>query len=93
MGLRPDEFWRLTHAEFHDIYDGWVRSLRRRENEIVETAWRTANFMNYRRLPDLKTLLLDIDTRPVEKGEQTTEQMIAMVRMINASLGGTEVEV
>jgi len=93
MGLRPDEFWRLTHAEFFDMYDGWARNLRRRENEIVETAWRVENFRRAgNQFPDLKTLLLDINEKPQEKREQTPEQMIAVFRMINAALGGTEVE-
>ncbi len=92
MGLRPDEFWRLTHAEFHDMLDGWIRGLRRRENEITKTAWRTAYYTRVKQMPDLKTLLLDEDEQPQERPAQTVDEMMAAVRMINAAWGGTEVE-
>jgi hypothetical protein len=92
MGLSPDDFWKLTHAEFCDMVDGWVRNQKREKNNLVELAWRMVNYGHYRELPDLKTQLIDVDGK-AEEEEQTPEQMLTKCKLINIALGGITVEV
>lgn len=91
LELKPFEFWILTFAEFFEMVDGYVKRERRKTNERTTLAWNTANFNRARRLPDLKTLLIDEDEIGA-KPDQTDEQMFAMVKMLNAAWGGVEVK-
>jgi len=60
-------------------------------NENMRLAWYTARLTRCKDMPDLETLFIEEkDLEP--KKEQTTEQMIAIVRLLNAAYGGIEVE-
>lgn len=43
IGLRPDEFWRLTVAEFRLMVAGYRQSLEAQQELL---AWHAANIMN-----------------------------------------------
>ena len=89
--MRPSEFWALTHAEFFDMHDYYVKSLRRDRNRLVFTAWHVAALERQKTLPSLDSVLVDEDPT-VEVKQQSVEDMMGVVRMINAAWGGEEVE-
>jgi hypothetical protein len=90
MGMMPADFWALTYAEFRTCLKGHTRTLYRRANEMIYTAWHTALFTRQPELPALKDVLLDEESTG-EPREMTDEQMFNMCRLLNAAFGGTEV--
>jgi hypothetical protein len=94
MKLKPDEFWRLTCAEFVEMYDGYVRRQKNRINELIYLAWHVEAFHRQpKALPDLQSLMLDVDeSRRVTPKRMTDEQMMAMAKVLNAAFGGEFVE-
>lgn len=62
-------------------------------NDLTALAWNTAALSRQKTLPELKTLLIDDDPKPDQPKQQTTEEMIAMARMITLAYGGEIVEV
>jgi len=95
MGIRPAEFWKLTYAEFIEIYRGHVSAHRQRINEMLSGAWHVAALSRQPKLPDLQSILLsDEPDKEQEKPQpkQTSEQMFAMLRALNAAMGGAEEE-
>ena len=91
LGLQPSEFWALTYAEFVAMAEGYVRAQRRRTNELVYLAWHVAALSRQPKLPELQSLMQAEDDH--RKKDQTPDEMLAMVRMLNAAMGGVEVEV
>ncbi len=91
LGLLPSEFWALTYAEFVAIAEGFARTQRRRTNELVSLAWHVAALSRQPKLPDLSSLMQPEDSN--RKRDQTPDEMLTMVRMLNAAMGGVEVEV
>jgi hypothetical protein len=78
------------------MVEGYVRKQKNdyiiRHNQNAWLAWHTAALTRCKEMPELEKLFIDEkDLEP--KKEQTTDQMIAMVRLINAAWGGEEVEV
>jgi hypothetical protein len=61
----------------------------------MSAAWHVAAFSRQNKLPALKDVLIDEDepAGPNRTKQQTPEQMLAVVKMLNAALGGTEVVV
>jgi hypothetical protein len=91
MGMTPVEFWRLTYAEFIGMQRGFVRRDKRRYNERLQQAWYTARLVRLKgEMPDLESLMLNEDPAP---RQMTDDQMMAMARVLNAALGGREIEV
>jgi hypothetical protein len=72
------------------MVDGYVLRQKHRTNELTTMAWQTANFVRAKKLPSLSEFLLDVDK--AEQKEQTTDEMFAVVQLLNAALGGTVVE-
>jgi hypothetical protein len=91
LGLLPREFWALTYAEFAAMAAGYARAQRRRTNELVYLAWHVAVLSRQPKLPELSSLMQTEDDS--RKKDQTPDEMLTMVRMLNAAMGGTEVEV
>jgi hypothetical protein len=91
LGLLPREFWALTYSEFAAMAAGYARAQKRRTNELVYLAWHVAALSRQTRLPELSSLLQAEDE--TRKREQTPDEMLTMVRMLNAAMGGVEVEV
>lgn len=90
MHLNPDEFWKLTYAEFFAMAKARKRLERRRRNELLYTAWHTALFERQTKLPALNTVLIDEQKEKPKK--QTVDEMIAVVKLLNAAYGGEEVK-
>lgn len=88
--MDPDRFWRLTIAEFSEMVDGYIRRQKNKRNELLYLAWHTAALIRQAELPALADLVQD---EPKEPHEQTPEEMIAVLRLINAAYGGNVVEV
>ena len=95
--MDSDKFWRLTYAEFISKYNGHVKKSRRKINELLYLAWNTQNFhamlLRDRKLPDLKSVLIDEDEKPKEHHVQTTDEIMEVCKMWTAALGGDFVEV
>lgn len=91
MGLKPDEFWKLTYNEFIEMLIGHRKRERHEINKLLYTAWHMAVFSRQKKIPELKTILIDEEQQERPK-EQTPEQMLAIVRIWNAAYGGTVVE-
>ncbi len=91
LGLLPHEFWALTYAEFAAMAEGYARAQKRRTNELVYLAWHVAALSRQPKLPELSSLMQTEDE--TRKRDQTPDEMLTMVRMLNAAMGGVEVEV
>jgi len=89
MGLRPDEFWKLTYAEFIAMLDGFTRRRTQTNNDLLYVSWHVAAFNRQKTLPSLKSILVE---NPTEHHQQTDEEMLAMIKIINAAFGGKVVE-
>jgi hypothetical protein len=90
LGLKPSEFWDMTIAEFMEMADGykWRRELQ--VNDLHYHAWLNAALtMWVKELPKFE----DLTGKPVEKQEQTDDQMLANVKLLNAAFGGKVIEV
>lgn len=91
LELKPSEFWGLTPAEFYYITEGFKRRQTRRLNELMYAAWHAAILPRQKEIPPLNSLLRNYDEEP--KREQTTEEMMAMCRLLNAVFGGEVIEI
>lgn len=83
LELTPSEFWELTPAEFYAMAEGFAKRKRNRNNELIYLAWNTAALTRVEKMPDLKDLY---EAEP--KKEQTDEDMLAVVKSLNAAFGG-----
>ena len=88
MGLKPDEFWKLTQAELLVMAEGYTKKKKQQAKEMIYLAWHVAALNRAKELPSLDSLLRDSEP---EK-PQTDEQMMAMCKLMNAALGGKVVE-
>lgn len=87
MNLKPDEFWKLTYAEFDAMCKAKKRINKHRANELLSLAWHVALFERQKKLPALNTILQD---EQKEHHKQTVEEMISVVKLLNAAYGGVE---
>ena len=69
--------------------DGYNKRHIKRSNELITLAWNTAALIRTKEMPELKELLIS----EVEKKSQTPEEMLTIVKMLNAAFGGEVVEV
>ena len=92
MLMTPSKFWELTFAEFWGMMKGFKRAQRKEENNLIAAAWMTAKLCRATDIPELDSLLLDENDDPQPAKEQTVDQMINIVRAINAAHGGIEVK-
>lgn len=79
MGLKPWEFWRLTHAEFLDLIEGHKARI---DQELERFAWHAANVMNVhlKKKVTVKKLL------GKEKKPQTREQKLLELEKLKAAV-------
>ena len=89
----PDQFWALTYSEFIEMSRGFRRREAHRADELLYLAWHTELFARMKTLPKLADLLHGDGSEPMRHAPQSTEQMIAMCRVLNAAFGGEETEV
>jgi len=92
--MMPSAFLDLTRAEFVMKRDGYIERKRREINEARHRAWHTAHWILHHDAPELDKYLISDkrDDAPKEEPKQTNEQILARVKLLNAMLGGTEVE-
>jgi hypothetical protein len=65
------------------------RISRHRANELLSLAWHIALFERQTKLPALNTILQD---ECKEHRKQTVDEMISVVKLLNAAYGGVEVK-
>ncbi len=77
LALKPDEFWRMTPAEFAMMQEGYLEREKSKHDYIVYHAWLTANLMRKRKLPTLERVLQPRkkDTRTVEEKRAEWESL------------------
>jgi hypothetical protein len=60
-----------------------------RSNELITLAWNTAALVRTEEMPELESILIS----DVVKETQTDDEMLSIVKMLNAAFGGEVVEV
>jgi len=86
--LKPSEFWELTFAEFSEMCEGYKWRREQQLNDLISHAWHTARLTMWtKEFPKLETLLIRRNSKP-----QTAEDMLAVVKILNAAFGGVVVE-
>lgn len=86
IGLKLKDLWDLTVTEFVWMQKEHVRKLRRAHNDRMSLAWHMAAFSNQKKLPDLKSLMVDLDD--VVKKVQTADEMMAACKLMAVAFGG-----
>jgi hypothetical protein len=76
-------FWQLTLREISVILDAEGEKLRRHHNNQMSLAWHIESLARQKKLPRLKTLLIDEEKKP--KRRQTPEELEAITRAWLAS--------
>jgi hypothetical protein len=89
LELKPFEFWELTPAEFYEMAEGYNKRHIKRSNELITLAWNTAALVRTKEMPELESILIS----DVIKEAQTDDEMLSIVKMLNAAFGGEVVEV
>ncbi|MFD1953739.1 hypothetical protein ACFSL6_17675 [Paenibacillus thailandensis] len=79
----------MTPHELNMQIEEWSSRLQAEHRERITIAYLTAYWHRIRKMPTLKKVLEDIQLK--KKRPQTPEEMLAMVRVLNAALGGKEV--
>jgi hypothetical protein len=92
LNLKPDEFWKLTFAEFKSMVDGYRRRQTNKTNELIILAHNTASLTRCKNMPELKSLLIDVDKEIKPKKEQSIKSMINALYNWNIALGGEFIE-
>ena len=67
--------------------DGYNRRQKNMLDELMYHAWHSAALLRVNKLPSLKSLM------QTENKAQSVDDMLAMVKMLNAAFGGEVVEV
>lgn len=69
--------------------EGYNKRHIKRTNELITLAWNTAALMRIEEMPELKNILIS----DVVKESQTDDEMLSIVKMLNAAFGGEVVEI
>lgn len=85
LGLKPSEFWNLTHAEFMAMHKGYYKRRDEHCNERTIQAYQTAIWSRCDKIPELDSVLIKDEA---EKPKQTDEQKAAILKGITAKMGG-----
>lgn len=65
--------------------EGYSKRSIKRKNELIEVAWSTAYLSRVKEMPELESILIK-ELKP--KKEQTDEDMLTVVKSLNAAFGG-----
>lgn len=82
LSLKPWEFWRLTHAEFLDMLEGYKL---KSEWEMERLAWHAANVMNVhlKRKVTIKQLLgKDKKQQSMEDKRKQFEKLQSLLKKV-----------
>ena len=66
--------------------DGYIRLQKNKRNEQISLAWHTAALTRCDKMPSLESLLTK------ESVKQSSPDMMAICKLLNAAYGGEEVE-
>ena len=91
--MRPCDFWALTYAEFYEMAQGYRRRQIKKRNELIYHAWHVEALSRQQKLPELKSLMQNVERSADPPKQQTEEDMIAMCKLLNVAFGGNEVVV
>ena len=81
IGISLKDFWDMTPLELFISIEAFEDREKERSKEILIQAYYTESFARMKKLPKLKDLLK-------EKKKQTNEQMLEVVKRLNAMMGG-----
>ena len=81
------DVWELTPEEYTEQIRACIRRRRRERNERFTLAWYTAYFTRVKSLPDLQSILIDVE-EPEPKREMTDEEMQEACKLICLAFGG-----
>lgn len=84
IGLSIEEYNEITPSELNLHIECHNERDRRRNNFEMTAAYLTAAWSRSKRMPELKKVL-----QPEPKREQAPEDMLNIVKKLNAALGGT----
>lgn len=84
----PSEFWEMTPYELTIYVEAFTDKLKFEAKERITQSWMTAAFYRSKKMPKLEKLLKDMDG----KQAQTPEDMLEVVKRLNAKFGGTVVK-
>lgn len=83
MGLKIDEFWKMTPAELNLYIECFIKNKQNAFKENVTVAYYNAYFHRVKSMPKLKTFL-----QKITKPEMTDEEMFKKVLGLNKFYGG-----
>ena len=81
IGISIKDFWEMTPFELFVCIESFEDKEKERSKELIIQAYYTEAFARMKKLPKLKDLLK-------EKKEQTDEEMLEVVKKLNAMMGG-----
>ncbi len=92
MGLSPEDFYSRTVYELTVMLKGQNKKKIHDKNKLTYVAYYVALFNRQKKLPSLSDVL-DDENRTEEKKEQTPEEILSIIKVLNAALGGDEVQI
>ena len=78
------EFWKMTPYEFFLCVESYCEAEEERSKQLIAQAYYVEAFARMKKLPKLEKILNS--TKPKKK--QTTDEMLATVKKLNAMFGG-----
>lgn len=90
-GLSIAEYEEMTPYQLHIYLEEHIKKQKEKAKEKVVLAYLVAGWIRAKKMPNLKKVLSKLDD--VRPKAMTAEQMFQHVKMLNAALGGTVVEV
>jgi hypothetical protein len=85
IGIDPLTFWELTPHELSILVDAFKEKTKREQEFQVVTAYLTAYWHRVKKMPSMKEILKESEV----KKKKTPEQMLDVVKQLNAAFGGT----
>lgn len=85
----PWDFWDITPAELNILLEAdYENKLYEAKNRIIQ-AYYTASLQRCKKMPKLQNILKDMDKK--DKKPMTANQMLDVVKQLNAAFGGEEI--
>lgn len=82
-GISINDFWGMTPRELEIYIDAYVENLKLNHERMITYAYMGAYLQRAKRMPRLDKLLEDKN-----KKARTAEDMLEMIKGLNASFGG-----
>lgn len=83
IGVCPLTFWQLTPGELSILVTAFNQRMKDEHDEKLVVAYLTAYWKRVKKMPSIKEIIKQ------EKKEQTAEDMLDMIKRLNAEMGGT----